>query len=122
VSEYSQLSRRWWCIEQPDDEHMRAYERCYLVHCDETRRVKIGYSRKPWSRARAVASTSPTATRVLGVIDAGPSNSHGRWLERFLHDEYRDAKYRYEWFEARWSDVLRSALYALRDLESGVDE
>jgi Meiotically up-regulated gene 113 len=62
----------------------------YVIQCAYSRRVKIGRTRHPVSRFRALLMTSPTDLRLLGILTTdeahahlmlSPFRLHGEWFE-----------------------------------------
>jgi len=65
----------------------------YLVLDPVSNRVKIGTSGNPYARLLDIQAACPNDLEVLLVIPHG-----GRWLERELHERFRDFRVRGEWF------------------------
>ena len=120
IRNFVQQVRSYVAYAPAADENLRRYDRVYIVVCRETDRIKIGYSSNPWMRAASLTTASPTHTDIAYVLDAGPRNSHGKWLERRLHQVFAERRYRGEWFEVTRLEVTRAACDLLDTVNVGV--
>lgn len=70
----------------------RMKPRVYLVSCVATGLTKIGYSKSPDSRIRALQTANPSRLLYWGSIEA--TREDERWYHRFFEPEH----VRGEWF------------------------
>ena len=66
---------------------------------DEHRFVKIGKANNVNDRLRDLQVGNPEELRLVGIIEC-QNESHAIRLEKFLHTEYANYRYRGEWFHA----------------------
>jgi hypothetical protein len=68
---------------------------------DEEFRIKIGFSKDPHNRIKALQTVNSRKFKVMGWI-----KSDDQSLEKELHKKYRDSKILGEWFFIKPYDVL----------------
>ncbi len=81
----------------------------YFIQCEETKLIKIGYSKSPSSRIKTLGTASPGKLTVLKVT-AGETG-----LERDLHERFSGDRSRGEWF--RPSPELMAEIERLPQME-----
>lgn len=69
-------------------------EYVYIIHAEGTDWYKIGRSKDPAKRSKALAAKTPYETRVLLTIPTPESKA----LEAYMHDQYSNYRIRGEWF------------------------
>jgi len=75
------------------------YGYVYLLKCGEY--YKIGYSKKPYRRAKKLRTATPYPIEVVFTL----RTPHYKHAEKTLHYRYRDKRRNGEWFELSVDDV-----------------
>jgi len=65
----------------------------YLISCEGTTRVKIGYSRNPTQRLRELSTSSPGRLSIVQVWEGS------KWDEADIHRTLSDHRVHLEWFD-----------------------
>ncbi len=82
----------------------------YLLRI-ETGAYKIGRSREPEARARAVVAGVPLRADIIHRIQTDDAT----WLERRLHDRYAHSRLKGEWFQLTDEEVAEILTIKRRD-------
>lgn len=82
------------------DHRLKVEGRIYLIQGEPGTPVKIGFSDTPKSRRRTLQTASPYPLRILCVI---PGN---RRLEKVMHERFRGARIKGEWFGGEDLDYI----------------
>ena len=74
--------------------------RCYLIQCEVTGLIKIGFAADPWGRMMNMQTGCPTPLRLLGTLPGGAMT------ERRLHRCHSASLVRGEWFSLSKGEIL----------------
>lgn len=79
----------------------------FISHVGAEEKVKIGYSKNPWSRVVELATGSPEGIIFIGQIPGGPDT------ETSWHEKFKEYRLNGEWFSM--SEELKSAISSVVD-------
>ena len=64
----------------------------YFIQCEETKLIKIGYSKRPSGRIKSLRTGAPGELTILKITDGGAN------LEHDFHERFSGDRTRGEWF------------------------